>query len=524
MKRRRVSAQEERNILIGLITNRDFASQVIPFLEPRFMGSRMSQIVSRWCIEYFNENEDVPGIHFEDLYRGKVKYDPEMDEDLEKMLESFLDNLSDAFERGQKFKVPFMVKEAKKHITKAQIRDLISQSRELLAQNKVDDAAKLIDSFNLNSVETINGPSILNKDMEGIRYAFTSQRRPLFRLPGALGEIMNDDLRRGSFVSFLGREKIGKTFLLAEIGFRSLMQRCNTVLIQAGDMTKEQQYRRLAIRIAGKSDRERYCGDEFIPVLDCWHNQTDSCELDMRVCDHGLGFEKKGDLDHFFDDNSPQHIREFVEDSLDGYYVPCTECHRRHKRNFKGSVWYKFRAQVEPLDWRTAWRMIDQKFKRLHMPDFKVYSYPSGTLTVADIKSFLEFEYRQSGYMVDTLLIDYMDILRATGSEFRHGQNQLWLDIRSLAQELDCIVITATQADAASYKRRSLNLSNFTEDKRKYSHVTSFFGLNQQPWEKKAGIIRVNSLLMRDADFLIDKEANVIQSLKTGQPIVASYF
>ena len=50
------------------------------------------------------------------------------------------------------------------------------------------------------------------------------------------------------------------------------------------------------------------------------------------------------------------------------------------------------------------------------------------------------------------------------------------------------LVVTATQADANSYDRTSLKMSNFSEDKRKLAHVTAMYGLNQDPAGREKGI------------------------------------
>ena len=60
---------------------------------------------------------------------------------------------------------------------------------------------------------------------------------------------------------------------------RAMMNGNNVAFFQAGDMTEKQQLRRMAVYLAKRSDRERYCGERQIPCVDCWYNQTDDCEL-----------------------------------------------------------------------------------------------------------------------------------------------------------------------------------------------------------------------------------------------------
>jgi hypothetical protein len=87
-------------------------------------------------------------------------------------------------------------------------------------------------------------------------------------------------------------------------------------------------------------------------------------------------------------------------------------------------------------------------------------------------------------------------------------------------------VVTATQADAKSYDQDRLKLANFSEDKRKYAHVTAMYGLNQDKddREKKIGIMRINEIVIREGEFSATNEVYVLQNLRRGQPHLGSYW
>jgi len=98
--------------------------------------------------------------------------------------------------------------------------------------------------------------------------------------------------------------------------------------------------------------------------------------------------------------------------------------------------------------------------------------------------------------------------------------------LRGLSQERHVLVVTATQADSESYERKRLTMSNFSEDKRKLSHVTAMYGLNQDPQgrEKKLGILRINEIVVREGEFSNDREVWVLQDLAAGRPFLESFF
>src|SRR5690606_9911830 len=126
------------------------------------------------------------------------------------------------------------------------------------------------------------------------------------------------------------------------------------------------------------------------------------------------------------------------------------------------------------------------------------------------------------------VIVDYADILSsddARVTEFRHRQDHVWKSLRALSQERHVLLITATQADAESYKKGRLNMTNFSEDKRKLAHVTAQFGLNQDPdgREKALGIMRINEIVVREGSFSADSEVHVLQDLAAGRPFLESY-
>ena len=96
--------------------------------------------------------------------------------------------------------------------------------------------------------------------------------------------------------------------------------------------------------------------------------------------------------------------------------------------------------------------------------------------------------------------------------------------MRRLSQERHCLVVTATQANAASYDKKVLTMMNFSEDKRKMAHVTAMFGLNQTPDEKRQNLMRVGPIVIREGEFNSLNTVTVLQCLDIGRPYIGSYW
>jgi len=164
--------------------------------------------------------------------------------------------------------------------------------------------------------------------------------------------------------------------------------------------------------------------------------------------------------------------------------------------------------------------------ERLGGSQLRVACYPSDTLNVAGIESHLDLWEQQDGFVPDVVITDYADIFAKepdSPKEFRHSVNKTWKAHRSLAQKRHCCVITATQADADSYDTDLIRRKNFSEDKRKYGHVTGMLTLNQRPDERRAGLMRVGVLLARDEDYDAERTVCVLQCLQIGRPNLGSY-
>jgi len=148
-------------------------------------------------------------------------------------------------------------------------------------------------------------------------------------------------------------------------------------------------------------------------------------------------------------------------------------------------------------------------------------------LAYVELDGTLNLWERQDGFVPDMIVVDYADLMTVQHRMYeRHKQNQVWMSLRRISQERHCLLITATQADAASYERGLLRLSNFSEDKRKYAHVTAMYGLNQDPKgrEKQLGIMRINEMVVREDDFSNARQVTVLQNLHRGRPFLGSYW
>jgi len=337
-----------------------------------------------------------------------------------------------------------------------------------------------------------------------------------------VGDIETFDLTIDKYHNFVAENiLVHNTFWLLDMSIRACSQRSKVAFFQAGDMTEGQQLKRLCTYLTKKSSLKKYSGKMHQPVRDCIYNQMNTCDKEERECDFGV-----------FDDKTEEQVRSQItlDDLKEQFkknpdYIPCHYC-EAYKHKKYGAAWLESVDTGNPLTVKEAQDAVEAFFIN-NKRRFKLSSHANGTLSIKQIKALLDIWEKQDDFVPDVIVIDYADLLVAEGRvEFRHQQNEIWKGMRNLSQERHCLVLTATQADANSYEQNRLKLKNFSEDKRKYAHVTACYGLNQdtKDREKKIGIMRINEIVIREGDFSNSSEVTVLQKLERGRPFLSSYW
>jgi hypothetical protein len=512
----------ERRIIIGLIASTEFIKQIRDIYNPRLIESSMAKRLAAWCIEYYDKYAVAPGkeiehIFYERLQRGLPK---EVAEEIE---QDILPGLSDEFvEAG--INIPALVDSARSFFSEKNLKLLQAQIEALIEQGKIDEAEQLAINYKPFVKEADNSINFGDKSvLKDVENAFKARAEPLIKFPKQLGEFWNDQFVKGGFVALLGAEKRGKTFWLMELAKRGIMEGHPVAFFQAGDMTKDQQIRRFCINLAKQSDQEKYCGEMYQPLCDCIHSQKGSCDKSVRESEFGV-----------FESMTEQQIRQEItlDDLKNAFednpnYKACRNC-TEYKTHKWGVPWVEKVFVKEPLDERKA-KQVWYRFFIKNKRNLRLSTHPNGTLSVNKAKSLLNIWRKIYDFEPKIIIFDYPDIMaddyKSTTS--REKFNNIWMGLRSISQENnEPLVIVVTQADADSYSKALLNLKNFSEDKRKYGHVTAMFGLNQDPKgrEKKIGIMRINAMVLREGECDVDTVIHVLQNLKRGQPFLGSYF
>lgn len=122
-----------------------------------------------------------------------------------------------------------------------------------------------------------------------------------------------------------------------------------------------------------------------------------------------------------------------------------------------------------------------------------VKEYPVYTLSKSDIMNYVKTLLTTDNVYPDVIIVDYLDLLTTYDkfNEVRFKLTQIANDLKSLAQMLNCVVITATQLNRESLRILTADEANSSESYGKIQVADSLLTLNAINNEIKEGLIRL---------------------------------
>jgi hypothetical protein len=467
MQIERFNGAPERRILTGLIVDDEILGKVADkWTKEGLFASRWSNLVGSWCCSYYEKYGKAPRKAIEGLFESWTSKNNE--KETVELVESFLEGLSGEYET-QESNTAYLVDLAGTHFNKVRLERFTENIRDELEAGDVNKALQEALAFSHVEIGRTEGVDVL-QDTAAIKRAFARKSEPIVKYPGALGNFFGSALERDGFIAFEGPEKRGKTGLLLDVAWRAMRQGRKVAFIEAGDMSEGQILLRFMVR---------------------------ACRRPLKATMPGHPVKFPMALDHAPD--AP--FATVVFEDLD---FPT------------------------PLTWKHARRVCDKLITKQKTDEslLRLSCHPNSTLSASGVGSLIQTWERQGWGLPDIVCLDYADILAPPAGirETRDQINMTWKQLRALSQSLHCLVVTATQSDTDSYDRETLTMKNFSEDKRKNSHVTGMVGINQTPGEKRLGLLRLNWLALREEEFSSQTCVHVASCLAIANPTIRSTF
>lgn len=459
MEHDRIDSKVEQQLVTAMIVSKEFLAQAVSVLEIKYIRSEPLQIIARWCVKYFNKYNDAPKHHIENKYHHWAE-NTNAKEEIKEAVHDLLELFSEEYESERPVNVSYLLDVLGEYLTFQKLEHTKDDLEDALLNKNKADAEKII--FEYSSVNVGAGVGInpfRNKNAWDRAYA--NHEKPLFTFKNKdAKKFFNRAFSRDALIAILGPEKRGKTFWCVEFAVRALMSRCTVALFEVGDMSESQILRRLGCRFSGRPMYRYQTGHVELPRL-------------LRHDGHQMEVVRVG--------------------------VHCPKI-------------------ATSAASKTAIRRFMRKYGLSTKHDhFMISVHPNSSINVTGISAILDQWETEKQFIPDVVIIDYPDILDdepgTKGYNARDKINMQWKALRRLSQERHCLVIAPTQADAKSYGADVLSMANFSEDKRKFAHVTGMLGLNQTPDEKDEGLMRLNWIVLREDDFVSSRCLHVAQCL-----------
>lgn len=474
MKVEKRDGGQERLILTAMIVSTSVVRRLADkWPEEGLFPSSWSNLLADWCVRYYNRYGKAPKGKIESLFRlwtEKRNANPEM----VKLVEKYLSTLSRQYERRAKEVNPdFVIDVASKYFDRIRHEKFFQHGVDLVAAGKIKEAQEHREKFVPLEIGAKGHTVNPFEDYDLLTDALEERRESLIKYPGKLGDFFGDTLERSGFVAILAPEKRGKSFWMLDMAFRGSTQRRKVAFFEAGDNTQKQWLRRFVSRAAKRPAQATRPGTHVrYPT-----------SLEVEYTGDGDGDAKVG---------------------------------------YKELTWD---ADMTPDEMKAALKKVKDTKIRSRDPYLKLSCHPNSSLTVAGIRHQLDVWYKHDRWTPDVVVIDYADILAPSPGfkgETRDGVNEIWKALRRLSQERSTLVVTATQANAASYTAKSLGMHNFSEDKRKFAHVTGMLTINQEAAEKEKGVQRLGWVVLRDEEFHTTRFVHCAGCLAVANPCVLS--
>ncbi len=457
----------ERTVLTGMIVSSVVLGKLAPRWEARMFASRYANLIAGWCIKHFQKYSEAPKKAIITYFELWAK--ASQDRDTIQLISDFLSSLSEEHEVGEELNNNLVIDRASEHFNAVRLQKFKDVIEGCCLTGETDKAKVAIGEYKPFDFSGDYGVDVFN-DKEAIAEPFRIvEVETLITYGGALGRFFRDAFSRDSFVALMAPEKAGKTWMLIDIAWRAMIERRKVSFFEVGDMSYQQLKRRLYSRAAK-------CP---------WRSETGEWPYVVK---------------------RPSKLTV----TKDGPQV------EYDRLTFPGPLNY---ALAE-----AACEKITREKLKSNQSHFRLSVSSNSSINVMGIREIVEVQISQ-GFIPDVIVIDYADILAdplPSHVDHRTQINTTWKQLRKLSQDFHCLVVTATQSDAASYDKKTLGMGNFSEDKRKHSHVTGTFGINVTPTEKERGVMRLNWIVRREGEYNSHACVSVAGCLALGDPCIRS--
>lgn len=149
-----------------------------------------------------------------------------------------------------------------------------------------------------------------------------------------------------------------------------------------------------------------------------------------------------------------------------------------------------------------------------------IKAFPSGTLTISQLRGYLDYLELTQKFIPTVLIVDYPDLMAFSTKDYRLALGRAFVDLRGIAGERNLALFTPTQSGRSSIGAKRVNSTDVTEDISKVFTADTVLAYSQTAAEAQRGLARLTIEHARNAP----KGTQVVlsQSYATGQYVLGS--
>lgn len=147
-----------------------------------------------------------------------------------------------------------------------------------------------------------------------------------------------------------------------------------------------------------------------------------------------------------------------------------------------------------------------------------VREYPSGTLTMSELRGYLDYLVAAHKFIPHVLIVDYPDLMSLDRRNYRLDLGRLYVELRGLGQERNMAVVAPTQGNRESLEASSVRASMISEDVSKAFTSDTVLTYSRTEAEEMRGLARLHVEYARHAER--GQTVLLAQAYATGQYVL----
>ena len=139
----------------------------------------------------------------------------------------------------------------------------------------------------------------------------------------------------------------------------------------------------------------------------------------------------------------------------------------------------------------TIAKQLRTKLQKIRNPNYIIKEFPTGQLTIPQLKAYMESLLYHYNFFPDVLIVDYADLMAIDTKNLRIDTGRLYKELRGLAVEYNMAVVTASQANRGGEEVKVLTRSHLAEDYSKVAISDNLLTFNQTKLEYQLNLARL---------------------------------